>query len=105
MSTYIRTFPLMLGLALAGPAVAQDQFAANRAAAELPTFELMGFPITQVQVQVLGSSHVRERSATPKLMLGGMPVSPHQMAVLTPRPRTTKAAIAVDGKGAPFRSR
>jgi hypothetical protein len=57
---------------------------AGAAAAELPTFEMMGFPITPHQVQVVGAAHVQERSPTPTLTLGGMPASPHQVAVLTP---------------------
>ena len=63
---------------------------AGAAAAELPTFERMGFPITPHQVQVVGAAHVQERSPTPTLTLGGMPASPHQVAVLTPRPRMTE---------------
>ena len=65
------------------------------AAAELPTFELMDFPITPHQVAVLGSAHVREQTATPTLTLGGMPASPHQIAVLTPRSRGMGAAAAI----------
>src|SRR5262249_12134548 len=53
-------------------------------AAELPTFELMGFPITSHQVAVLGSAHVQEQTPNPTLTLGGLPASPHQIAVLTP---------------------
>jgi hypothetical protein len=63
---------------------------AGVAATELPTFEKMGFPITLHQVQVVGPAHVQERSPTPTLTLYGMPASPHQLAVLTPRPRITK---------------
>jgi hypothetical protein len=59
-------------------------------AGQLPTFELMGFPITSHQVAVVGSANVEERRATPTLMFGGMPASPHQVAVLTPRPRTAE---------------
>jgi hypothetical protein len=62
----------------------------SAAAAELPTFELMGFPITSHQVAVVGSANVEERRATPTHMVGGMPASPHQVAVLTPRPRTAE---------------
>src|SRR6266513_5846858 len=62
------------------------------AAAELPTYEVMGFPITQHQLVTIGSAHVQERSPTPTLMLGGMPASPHQIAVLTPRPKLTVTA-------------
>ncbi|MGV7213522.1 hypothetical protein [Bradyrhizobium sp. UFLA05-112] len=60
----------------------------------LPTFELMGFPISPHQVAVMGSAHVEESSATPKLVLAGMPASPHQIAVLTQRSKTMKMAQA-----------
>ena len=59
-------------------------------AAELPTFEVMGFPITQHQVAVVGSAHVQERSPTATLTLAGMPASPHQIAALTPRQRVAE---------------
>ena len=62
---------------------------AGAAAAELPTYEVIGFPITQHQLVAVGSANVQERSPTPTLTLAGMPASPHQVAVLTPRPRMT----------------
>jgi hypothetical protein len=55
------------------------------AAAELPTYELMGLPITALQISVVGSTHVQEVSPVPTLTVGGMPASPHQIAVLTAR--------------------
>ncbi len=55
-------------------------------ASELPAFEKFGFPITRVQVSVLGAADVQESSLIPTLTLAGMPASPHQVAVLTPRP-------------------
>src|ERR1700692_3146414 len=62
-------------------------------AAELPSFELMGFPITRHQVAVMGAANVQERSPTATLTFGGMPGSPHQIAVLTSRPeRAAKPA-------------
>jgi hypothetical protein len=61
-------------------------------ASELPSFEMLGFPITWTQVSVLGSANVQESSAIPTLTLGGMPASPHQIAVLTPRPRNAEQA-------------
>jgi hypothetical protein len=67
------------------------------AAAELPTFELMGFPITPHQVAVVGSAHVQEQVANSRLTLGEMPASPHQMAVLTPRSRALGTAAAKTG--------
>ena len=51
----------------------------------LPVFEVTGFPISPLQVVVLGGAHVEERSAMPTLTLAGMPASPHQIAVLTRR--------------------
>ncbi len=61
-------------------------------ASELPTFEKLGFPISQTQVSVLGSADVRESSPAATLMLGGMPASPHQVAVLTARPSIAEQA-------------
>ncbi|MGV7216980.1 hypothetical protein [Bradyrhizobium sp. UFLA05-112] len=58
---------------------------AGASAAELPTFEMMGFPISQHQVGVMGSANVEERPAVPTLTLAGMPASPTQIAILTPR--------------------
>ena len=68
--------------------------ATGAAAAELPTFERMGFPITALQVAVTGAANVQEQAPTPSLTLGGMPASPHQIAVLAPRPRVTVQATA-----------
>ncbi|HWE17131.1 MAG TPA: hypothetical protein VG758_08110 [Hyphomicrobiaceae bacterium] len=93
----ICVYTLMLGLGLAGAALARAQSPAQRAdARELPTFELMGMPITPHQVQVVGSAHVQERLPGAALVLGGMPASPHQLAVLAPRKRATEAASAAD---------
>ena len=61
--------------------------AASAATAELPSYELTGFPITSHQVATLGSAQIQERSAVPELTFNGMPASPHQVAVLTPRHR------------------
>jgi hypothetical protein len=55
------------------------------AAAELPTYESMGLPITALQISVVGPTHVQEVSPVPGLTAGGMPASPHQIAVLTAR--------------------
>lgn len=75
-------------------------YTSGAAAAELPTFELMGFPISPHQVSVVGSAHVQERSPTPTLTLGGMPASPHQIAVVTPRQKVTDGRIASSGERA-----
>lgn len=59
--------------------------AAGAARAERPGSEIDGYPITLHQLQSVQSSRVRESSPTPTLTMGGMPASPHQVAVLTPR--------------------
>jgi len=61
---------------------------------ELPSYELMGFPITPHQFSILGSANVKEQSPGPLLMMVGMPASPHQVSVLTPRPRMTEELVA-----------
>ena len=61
-------------------------------AAERPTFEAMGFPISWHQVAVLGSANVQEQSAIATLTLRDMPASPHQIAVLTPRLKIFEAS-------------
>jgi hypothetical protein len=67
---------LIAGAALSG----------GTAAAELPTFEIIGFPLTQHQAAVLGNTaNMKERTPTPSLTLGEMPASPVQIGALTPR--------------------
>jgi len=50
-------------------------------ATELPTYERTGFPISPVQLQLLGSTNVQERSPTATVA-----ASPHHVHVLTARP-------------------
>jgi len=54
-------------------------------AAELPSYETKGLPISAVQVRVLGAAEVREQS--PVLTSSA---TAHQLSVLTPR--TTRTA-------------
>jgi hypothetical protein len=63
---------------------------AGAMAAELPTFEVAGFPISPVQVQVLGAANVREQSPVAALTPDKL-ASPHQT---TPRAKRTAAATA-----------
>ena len=63
-------------------------------AAELPTYESTGFPISSHQFSVLGSANVQEASPAPTLTIGGMPASPHQIAVLTPRKKIIEGPAA-----------
>jgi hypothetical protein len=73
---------------MAAIAAAAIRGAAARAA-ELPTYEIAGFPITAHQVAVLGAANVRDQSAVPTMTLRDMPASPSQIAILTPRLRVT----------------
>ena len=60
-------------------------------AQDLPTYESMGFPVTPLQISILGSSaSVQEQTSTPTNTIAGMPASPHQIAVLTRRLRDTE---------------
>jgi hypothetical protein len=76
----INTFPIAATaiIVLSGQAVAAD----------VPQYEVSGFPITPHQASVVGSARVQE-SLTPTITLNGMPASPHQIAVLTPHRRMT----------------
>ena len=58
-------------------------------AAELPTYEVTGFPISPVQVGVLGAANVREQPPVPTST-----ASPHQLSVLTSRAKMTTATVA-----------
>jgi hypothetical protein len=95
MLSRIHVYAASLGLLLAGPAIAVGQSSQavvlDRASAAIPSYEVMGFPITPHQFSVVGSAHVEEQSPSPSLMMAGMPASPHQVAVLTPRPRRVEA--------------
>ena len=65
-------------------------------AAELPSYELTGFPISPHQFSVVGSANVKEQSPSSSLAMAGMPASPHQVAVLTPRARPTEELAATN---------
>jgi hypothetical protein len=58
-------------------------------AAELPTYESTGLPISAVQVRVLGAANVGEQSP-----VSTSAASPHQLSVLTPRTKMTTATAA-----------
>jgi hypothetical protein len=55
-------------------------------AAELPSYEASGLPISAVQVRVLGAANLQEQTSVP-----ASTVTPLQLSVLTPR---AKAAAA-----------
>jgi hypothetical protein len=56
------------------------------ARAQPPIFETQGLPIASHQAQITGLADLEERASSSPLMLGAMPASPHQLAVLAPRP-------------------
>jgi len=104
MMSQIHVYAASLGLLLAGPAIAVGQSSQaamldRASAAALPSYEVMGFPITLHQISVVGSAHVEEQSPSPSLVMAGMPASPHQVAVLTPRPRMIEALPATNPIG------
>ena len=100
MLSRIDVYAASLGLLLAGSAVAVGQSSTAvtldraSAATKLPSYELTGFPISRHQFSLLGSANIKEQSPSPSLTMAGMPASPHQVAVLTPRPRTIEALPA-----------
>jgi hypothetical protein len=67
-------------------------------AAELPAYEIMGFPISRHQLMAVNTAQIQESSSLPTLTLGGMPASPHQIAVLTPRLKRQIAAQETGGR-------
>ena len=62
-------------------------------AAELPAYELSGFPVSPVQLQVLGPANVQERSPTPTVTASS------QASVLTGRPGLTTGMAAPSRTG------
>jgi hypothetical protein len=56
-------------------------------AAELPSYEATGFPISPAQVSVLGAANVQEQSPVATSTL-----TPVQLSVLTPRTKLTTAS-------------
>jgi hypothetical protein len=69
-------------IAVAGAMIANT---ASAFAGELPSYEVNSFPISAMQVQVLGGAGVQEQSTAPAMMVAGMPASPAQISVLSPR--------------------
>src|SRR5256885_1696295 len=61
-------------------------------AAELPSYQAAGLPISSVQVRVLGAADVSELPPAPSAA-----ASPHQLSVLTPRKKMTTATVTQKG--------
>jgi len=75
-------------------AVAGAMIAASTSAfaGELPSYEVQSLPISATQVQVLGGAGVEEQSAAPAMIVAGMPASPAQVSVLSPRVKRLASA-------------
>jgi hypothetical protein len=58
---------------------------ADAVLAESANFETNGFPISLHQAHVTGLVDIRETTPGAMLAVGGIPASPHQLAVLSPR--------------------
>ncbi|GGI29406.1 hypothetical protein [Bradyrhizobium guangdongense] len=65
---------------------------ASAFAGELPSYEAKSFPISTMQVQVLGGAGVEQQPAAPTTEVAGMPASPAQMMVLSPRAKRLASA-------------
>jgi hypothetical protein len=61
-------------------------------AGELPSYEVKSFPISATQVRVLGGAGVEEQSTAPVMIVAGMPASPAQISVLSPRVKRLASA-------------
>ena len=87
----------ILSAALTTPVSAQQALAPSvnapvtrqvHASSALPTYEVNGLPISPVQAGLLGAANVREQAPT------AATASPHQLQVLTPRPKLKTATAA-----------
>lgn len=76
-----------ISLSVASAAVFAATAVTTAFAAELPTYEKAGFPISAVQLQVLGAANVRQQDQAP-----ASAISPHQLRVLNPRSNRTSLA-------------
>jgi len=86
-------FPMRV-LSMIAIAVAMIASSAGALAGELPSYEMKSFPISATQVQVLGGAGVEEQTAAPAMTVAGMPASPVQVSVLSPRVKRLASANA-----------
>lgn len=84
-------------LSVAAAAVLAMTVAVGAVAAELPTYEKAGLPVSPVQVQVLGANAIQEASPT---VASATPV---QLSVLTPRRKIKTAQSDADTASRPTR--
>ena len=74
-----------ISLSIATAAVLAMTAVTGAVAAELPTYEKAGLPISSAQLQALGAENVQQASSV------ATTVSPVQLSVLTPRHKITTA--------------
>jgi hypothetical protein len=75
-------------LSLAAAVVLAVAGATTSFAAELPTYEAKGLPISPVQASLLGVPNAEQSQVVPSA------ASPHQVSVLTPRRKLNTATAA-----------
>ena len=80
----MKKMPLFIAAAVISIAGGTASFAA-----ELPTYEATGLPISSVQVRVLGAANIQQQARVPTST-----VTPVQLRVLTPRTKVTTATVA-----------
>ncbi|WP_312016096.1 hypothetical protein [Bradyrhizobium sp. JYMT SZCCT0428] len=76
---------MKISLSVAAAAVFAMTAASAAIAAELPSYERAGLPVSAVQLQVMGAENVQEASPV------ATSVTPVQLSVLTPRSKITTA--------------
>ena len=81
-------------LSIAAAAALTMTYGVGVTAAELPTYEVVSFPITPHQLVALAPAHAQQALPASTLTMDGMPASPHQIAVLRPRQRVIDEQIA-----------
>jgi hypothetical protein len=86
-----------ISLSIAVAALLAIPAATGAVAAELPAYEKAGFPVSAVQVQVLGAENVQEASPD------ATSATPFQLSVLTPRSKITTAQGQTDTTGRAIR--
>ncbi|WOH47871.1 hypothetical protein [Bradyrhizobium sp. sBnM-33] len=82
-----------ISLSIAAAALLALPAATGALAAELPAYQKAGFPVSAVQVQVLGAENVQEASPV------ATSATPFQLSVLTPRNRITTAQGQIETTG------
>ena len=76
---------MKISLSIAAAAALAMTAASGAVAAELPSYQKAGLPISAVQLQVMGAENVQEVSSD------AASVTPLQLSVLTPRNKITTA--------------